>query len=53
MDLTSKETIMDYQVPLHRLARPRARKQFRLDVWLWLVLVVLSLLLLGLSPGVT
>ena len=42
---------MDYQVPLHRLSRPRSRKNYRLDVLLFMVLTLLLLLSFGLSAG--
>jgi len=40
---------MDYQVPLHRLARPRSRRDYRLDLLLFVVLTLLLLLSAGLS----
>ena len=40
---------MDYQVPLHRLVRPRSRQDYRLDVLLFMVLTLLLLLSAGLS----
>lgn len=42
---------MDYQVPLHRLMRPRPRSSYRLDVFLFMLLAVLLLLSVGLSPA--
>ena len=42
---------MDYQVPLHRLVRPRSRKSYRLDVFLFLVLSVLLLLSFGVAAA--
>jgi hypothetical protein len=40
---------MDYQVPLHRLVRPRSRRNYRLDVLLFVLLTLLLLFAAGLS----
>jgi hypothetical protein len=40
---------MDYHAPLHHLPRPRARRSFRLDLWLFMALLLLTLLFLGFS----
>jgi hypothetical protein len=42
---------MDYHAPLHRLPRPRPRRNFRLDVLLFIALVLLMLVFLGFSAG--
>lgn len=42
---------MDYQVPLHRLMRPRSRRNYRIDVLLFIVLTLLLLLSFALSAG--
>ena len=42
---------MDYHALLHHLPRPRGRRIFRLDVLLFLALLLLMLAFLGFSAG--
>ena len=49
MDLTTTGILMDNQLAVPRLTRPRSRKNLRLDVLLFLTLLVL--VFFGLSAG--
>jgi hypothetical protein len=42
---------MDYHAALHPFPRARARRTFRLDVLLFMALLVLMLVFLGFSAG--
>lgn len=46
-----KEIVMDHRTAVPQIPRPRSRKNYRLDVLLFMTLMLLLLLFLGFSVG--